>query len=240
MPAHVLGEQAAAVRGAPDVHGLGAGEEEDTPTRLAEPVAPVGLLAEHEEVLVEQADLVRGVAADEQAGAEQPVDLAHPVVVEAALVEGVQGLRPRRQLAQEQVLGREPPEGWKRARRALQRPVGIEQTRSDDRRVRMLIRKPGELLGAVADQPRIGVQQQEVAAGGEPHPRVVAAAHAEVLLLDHACLRKPPPNELDRPVGRAVVDHDRLVIAHALEGALDPLGRVVCHDHDRNVSRGHP
>jgi len=87
----------------------------------------------------------------------------------------------------------------------------------------MLIRKPGELLGAVADQPGIRVEQQEVAAGGKPHPSVVAAAHAEVLLLDHVCLGKPSPNELNRPVGRPVVDHDRFVIANALEAALDPL-----------------
>src|SRR2546430_9685245 len=107
MPAHVLREQAAAVRGAADVYGLGAGEEENAPTRLAEPVTPVGLLAEHEEVLVEQPDLVRSVAADEQAGAEEPVDLAHLVVVEAALVEGVQQPPPGGQLGQE----REPGPG---------------------------------------------------------------------------------------------------------------------------------
>ena len=158
MPAHVLGEQGAAVRGAPDVHGLRSREEEHVPARLVEAVAPVGLLAEHEEVLVEMPDLVGRVAADEQASAEEPVDLPHLVVVEAARVEGVQHARPRRQLAEKEVLGREPPQRRKRAGRALQRPVRIEEPRADDGGIRMLIREPGKLLEAVTDHPGVGVQ----------------------------------------------------------------------------------
>ena len=217
------------------MHHLGAGEEVDAPAGLAEAVAPVGLLAEHEEVLVEESDLVRGVAPDEQAGTEEPVDLAHLVVVETALVEGVQRTRARRQLAQEEVLGREPPQRRKGARGALQRPVGVEQPRPDDGRIRVLVGEPRQLRDAVAGDPGIRVQQQEVAAGGEPHPGVVAAAHADVLLLDHARFREPPPDDLQRLVGRAVVDHDRLVTAHALEAALDPLRRVEGDDDDGDV-----
>src|SRR4051794_10868258 len=51
----VLHIQLAAVGGAADVHDLGVGDEHDAPARLPEAVRPVGLLAEHEEVLVEQA-----------------------------------------------------------------------------------------------------------------------------------------------------------------------------------------
>src|SRR5437764_7935225 len=61
LSADVLGEEPAAVRGAADVHHLGAGEEVDAPAGLAEAVAPVGLLGEHEEVLVEESDLARRV-----------------------------------------------------------------------------------------------------------------------------------------------------------------------------------
>src|SRR5581483_12225619 len=52
----VLREQAASVRRAADVDDLGVGQEPDRPARLAEAVEQVGLLAEHEEVLVEEAD----------------------------------------------------------------------------------------------------------------------------------------------------------------------------------------
>ena len=43
-------------------------------------------------------------------------------------------------------------------------------------------------------------------------------------------------HELERPVGRAVVDHDRLVAAHRLEAPLDPRQPVVRDDDDRDVS----
>ena len=74
-------------------------EEEHLPAGTAEPCHPVDLLAEHEEVLVEQADRVGRLAPDEQRGAVEPLDLAHLVVVEAAGVERVQALRARRELA---------------------------------------------------------------------------------------------------------------------------------------------
>src|SRR5262249_45731437 len=52
----ILDVEPAAVRGAADVHDLRVGDERDTPARLTEAVRPVRLLAEHEEVLVEEAD----------------------------------------------------------------------------------------------------------------------------------------------------------------------------------------
>src|SRR5580765_2234352 len=53
---YVLAEHAAAVRGAVDVHELRVGREPDLPGGLAEAKAPVRLLAEQEEVLVERPD----------------------------------------------------------------------------------------------------------------------------------------------------------------------------------------
>ena len=58
VPAEVLAVQPAAVRGAPHVDTVDAGEKHDLPPRLPEAEAPVRLLAEEEEVLVEQTDLV--------------------------------------------------------------------------------------------------------------------------------------------------------------------------------------
>ena len=136
MAAEVLAVEATAVRRAAHVHALGAGEEDDLPAGLAEPVAPVRLLAEEEVVLVALADLRDRLAPQEHARAHDDLDLAHLVVVEAARVERVQRRRARRELAQEEVLGREPPEGRVAANRALQRPVRVEEPRADDRGAR--------------------------------------------------------------------------------------------------------
>ena len=62
---HLLAEHAPAVRGAAHVHDLRAGEEQHLPPGAHEAEAPVRLLAEDEEVLVDQADGVDRRAADE-------------------------------------------------------------------------------------------------------------------------------------------------------------------------------
>ena len=163
----------------------------------------------------------------------EPVDLARLVVVEAAGVERVQPPRARRELADEEVLGREPPERRLAAHRALQRPVGVAQPRPDDGRLGMRVGERDEPLEPVADDPGVRVEQEEVAAVGRAHAGVVAAAHAAVLLLDHAHVREALAHELERAVGRAVVDDDRLVAAHRLEALLEPRQRVPRHDDDR-------
>ena len=53
-------------RGSADVHELRSGPEDDAPTGGAHPVAEVDLLVEHEEALVEAADLVERLTAHEQ------------------------------------------------------------------------------------------------------------------------------------------------------------------------------
>src|SRR5439155_27361498 len=98
----------------------------------------------------------------------------------------------------------------------------------------MLVREPRQLLDTVAHHPGVRVEQQEVAAGGEPHPGVVAAAHTDVLLLDHARFGEARANDLDGPGRRTVVYDDRLVAAHALESAVDP-GLGVEGDDDGGV-----
>ena len=91
------------------MNDLGAREEQDLPPRLAEPVAPVHFLAHQEEVLVEAADRVDRLTPDEEAGAEEILGLPHRLVVELLAEERVQRVRAGRQLAQEEVLGRDPP-----------------------------------------------------------------------------------------------------------------------------------
>ena len=79
-----------AVRRAADMDALGAGVEEHLPARLREAVAPVGLLAEEEERLVERADLGDRGAPHEHAGTHHELRLAQLVVVESGGVEGVE------------------------------------------------------------------------------------------------------------------------------------------------------
>src|SRR4051794_18793416 len=64
--AQVLDVQPPAVRRAPDVDDLRIGDERDLPAGVMEAIGPVGFLAEHEEVLVEEPDGVSGLAANEQ------------------------------------------------------------------------------------------------------------------------------------------------------------------------------
>src|SRR6266566_942452 len=111
------------------MNGLRIGDEDDLPPRLAEPVRPVGLLAEHEESLVEETNGISGLTPHEQNSTLERFDLARRVVMETAAVESVQYTGARRKLAQEQVLGREPPDRGEAPYRALQRPVGVDQPR---------------------------------------------------------------------------------------------------------------
>src|SRR5206468_4549959 len=113
VAAHLLAEHRAPAllrRRPAHVYELRVRREEHLPARLAEAVEPVRLLAEHEEVLVEEANRIRGLAPHEQDRAHQELGRVGPVVRKAVAVEGVEEARPRRELPQEEVLGREPPE----------------------------------------------------------------------------------------------------------------------------------
>ncbi len=235
VAAEVLPIQAPAVGGAADVHTLGSREEEHLPAGLPEAVAPVGLLAEEEVVLVEKPDLVDRAPADEQARAHDELGLAHLVVVEPTRVEPVQHGRAGRELAQEEVLGRQPPERGEAAHRALEAPVLVQEPRSDDRGLGPPVGERHEPPERVADEPRVRVHEQDVAAGRPADPLVPARGEPAVLALDELDVGEALPHELDRPVGRAVVhDHDAPA-REALEAGLDPGQRVVRHHDDGDV-----
>src|ERR1051325_6405246 len=167
VPAQLLAVHRPPVLGgrrAADMDELGAREEEYLPPRLPEAVAPVGLLAEHEVVLVEEPYGIGGLAADEHAGAHHELGLPHLVVPEPRRVERIQRARARRELAQEEVLGREAPEAREAADRTLQRAVRVQQLRADDGGFRVLLGERDEPLNRVADRPRVRVEQQEIVA----------------------------------------------------------------------------
>ena len=164
VAANVLLEEAPAVGRTADVDDLGAGKEEHAPACPVEAIAPVGFLAEQEERAVRWADGVDRVASDEHAGAHHVLHFTRFVVVEVARVEGIERVRSRAQLAQEEVFGREPPERGEATHGPLERAVGVEQLWTDHRGLRMLVGEGGKLLDGVADGPRVGVQQQDEAA----------------------------------------------------------------------------
>src|SRR5262245_34122813 len=96
-----------------------------------------------------------------------------------------------------------------------------------------------ELLDRVVHDPGIGVEQEGVPALRDAHARVVAAAHAAILLLDHARLRELLSHQRNRPVARTVVDDDQLAPADRVEAALEPWKRVEGDDDDGDLG-GHP
>ena len=160
-------------------------------------------------------------------------------MVEPRRVERVQRMGPRRELAQEEVLGRQPPRGREPAHRALQRPVRVDQPRPDDGGARVRLAELDQPVDRVADYPGVSVQDQEPAAARFAHPAVPAGREAPILLLDEPRFREAIANELERPVRRAVVDDDGLVAAHALETALHVRQRVQRHHDDGHVRAGH-
>src|SRR4030095_775632 len=106
------------------------------------------------------------------------------LVVEVRAEKSVQRARAGRELAQEEVLGRDPPRRRVPADRALERSGRAAKPRPDHRSLRMLVREGDELLERAVCQPRVRVQEQEVASGADAHARVVSCAEAAVLLLE--------------------------------------------------------
>ena len=239
VPAHVLAEHAAAVRGAADVDALRARIEEHAASRRRRK-------RWHQSV----SSLKRKKAsssgptcstASRRTSMQAPITTSTSrtyVVVEPAGVEPVQQARARRELAEEEVLGREPPERRDAAHRALQRAVRVQQPRADHRRLRMRVGVPDEAPERPLGHPGVGVQDQEVAARRDRHARVPAGGEPQVLLLDHPRVGKELANDVDRAVAGAVVDDDRLLAADAVEALLDPGQRVVGDDDGAGVRHG--
>ena len=231
-----LDEEPASVRGAVHVRRPGIRVEEGAPAGLPEAVGPVDLFAEEEEALVGRTDLVDRGAADEPHGAHQDLRLAHLVVGEAGRVEGVQRAGAGSERAQEEVLGREPPERREPAHRPLQRAVRVAEARPDDRRVGMRVGERHERVEGSGVQPGVRVEQEHVAPARPLDAGVPACREPAVLLLDDGDLGEALAHEGDCAVGRAVVDDDGLGAAHACERLLDPRQRVVRDAHDRDVA----
>ncbi len=92
-------------------------------------------------------------------------------------------------------------------------------------------------LERVADEPRVGVEDQRPALLRQLlEPARPAGGEAAVRLLDHGDGREPLPHERDRVVARVVVDDDGRDALDAREALLDPRQGVVGRDDDADVS----
>jgi hypothetical protein len=232
---HTLG--IGARRAAAHVLEAGALAQLHLPPGVAQPRAQVGVLAVHEESLVEAADLLERLAPYQQRRALQELGGSH-----AAAAQRTGAPPPRPVQAGDQTRKGEPQGQRHRAerrpdRRALRLALGVEQQRAGGA-------EPGAALGAldqpfepVFDRPRVGVEQQHPAPRGCRHPRVGRAAEPVVArLADHT---HRLARELRRALGRAVVDHDELVVAATERGqaTAKELARVVGDDDDRDGSQ---
>ena len=238
MPADVLAEVPAAVRSAADVDAPCVRREHDRPATVGRAAHPVDLLAEEEVPLVERTHLVEHGAADQQACPPQPLDLALARVVEARPVERVQRAGPRRELAEVEVLGGEPPGRRVPAHRALERAVRVLEARPDRRGPRVTVRRRDEGGERAVEEPGVSVQQEHVLRGGGANAGVPARGEPAVLALDDAHCGKPLTDDVDGAVARAVVDHDGIDLGDALQALLDPGQRVVRDDHARSARVG--
>ncbi len=238
----------AARRPAPHVHRAGARVEPRLEAGIADPAEQVDLLGVQEERLVEAAaGGVQGLPPQQHRSAGQPVHPAWQVVLEAAAVEGVQHRRTRRQLAQEQVLGRQPVDARVAAAGPLQPPVLEAQPRPHRTAARARLTEPHQLVDAASIDERVAVQQEHEAPRGLGETPVVARAEAQVAVERHELHVRPlGPQPVRRAVGRRVVDHDQLaarrgsvgVRVEGLEAAPHQVAGLVGH-HDHRHVHGH-
>jgi hypothetical protein len=173
---------------------------------------------------VDLADLVLGevrqiVPAERGAVGEQPPQPSDPV-------EG-DGRRRERPPA----LGRE-------------RPVRVEDAAPGGPGLRPPVHKGDEGAEGVLLKDRVGVEDEGVAPARAPERLVVRHGESDVLLVrDQVDVGEPLADHLRRPVGRVVVDDERLdgeAGARPLdrpERLLQELPDVVRHDYDRHVHR---
>ena len=210
---------------------LGRRREDDRPAAVGRAAHPVDLLAEEEVTLVERADLLERRAPDEHARAHHPLHGALLVVGEATAVEGVQRLRPRRELAEVEVLRRDAPERREAADRALQRPVGVEEPRADDGGARMP-RRPRTAAARAASptSQASALRTRTCSPRVSATPRFQPAASPRFSASTTRTAGNRSRTNATVAVARAVVDDDGVERGDALEAVLDPRQRVVRDD----------
>ena len=198
------------------------------PARAAQTAAEVRLLRVDEELLVEEADLVERLAAEEERGRHGPVDVARLAPTrldDARTAEGEQAEPGGR--------GRREAPG-----RVLKAAVGIDEPWPERGDPRIRVQVSDHSLEPPVLARRVLVEDEDVAAGrGADHGVVVGAEARPVPLLDHANVGEPLANGSRRAVLRGVVEDDDLHIRarQRFETRKQKLARVRVDEGDRDV-----
>lgn len=222
-------------RAAAEVHEPRVRLVEDLPAELVQAVGEVDLVVVHEEVGVEPACLFERLSAHQDRRPDDPVDLLAPGKVDACPVEGVQGLRPGREPAKEEVLRRQAPHGRKSSNRPLPPSVLGRQPWPDDRDPRRCVHRLHEAFDALVERPCVRIENEDVSTGGGVDAHVVPGSVAKIALeLDDANRRESSSYEAYAPVVGGVVHHDDLVPAplDAPKAPLEMALAVVRYDND--------
>jgi len=171
------------------------------PAGLPQPRLQVDLLGIEEEVLVEEADLVERLTAQDERGTHHPVH--GPDARTFRLLDTELSERCETHRADER--SRKAP------RRILQASVGIDQSRAEGGYLGVRVQILGDPLEAPVVCGRVFVQDVDVPSGRRTDDRVVVRAEAcPVFLLDHPHVREALAHGGGGAVLRGVVEHDDL------------------------------
>ena len=184
----------------------------ELPAGSVEAIAPVDVLAVHEVVLVEQADLVHGGLSHHHAGTRQHLDLGRLLGVEMGqMVAGNE-----RVLGKEAAQARHLAEGrqWRGKAAAaveLQGAVWIEDFAAAGPGFRVLVQERDHRVQRVSAHDGIGVDQQRVFAGHLPQGHVVAGREPHIgLVANQLHVRKFRGYHVGAAIGRGVVNDEYL------------------------------
>ena len=209
-------------RAPPHVVGRDGGREVvDLPAGPAEAAAPVGVLPEEEEPLVQAPHALVGRPTHHEAGPGDPVHLERIVahMAEAGQLPATHGV-VREQTGEGRGTTEEPgPERRITAGRALDCPVGVQELGPHDRGVGALIHEGDEHGNRGRAQHDVGVQEQRELARG-PHERLVDGTGESAVLrvLQDLDARMLPGGAELAPIGGGVVHQQDLQRPHWLAG----------------------
>ena len=186
-----------------------AGKEDDLPSCLPAAAAPIHVVAIHEEVFVEQAHFVEGLAADHREASHDHIHGQCPVVgkVEHVLAGEQFGILERRCQSRGRTeivpkRGR-PPAG------ALLGHVRIEHAGTNISYLGILGEEIGQSIQAFLKHDHVWIDQSDITSLALAYAEVVALGEAQVLAAaDDFDAGEPRFDHLRRAVNRGVIDHD--------------------------------